>query len=63
MSMEAARKVSSRLPVVAFVRAQPIFNIGQQYRTGYSNFNFRLFGGIRAEVSKPAIFPVKLHSG
>jgi hypothetical protein len=63
MSMEAARKVSSRLPVVAFVRAQPIFNIGQETRQGFAGFNFRLFGGIRAEVSKPAIFPVKLGSG
>lgn len=62
MSMEAARKVSSRLPLVAFVRAQPIFNIGQEMRQGYAGFNFRIFGGIRAEISKPAIFPVKLHS-
>ena len=62
MSMEAARKVSSKVPVVAFVRAQPIFNIGQDNRQGFSGFNLRLFGGFRTEISKPAIFPVKLRS-
>lgn len=63
MTLEAARKISPRLPLVAFLRAQPIFNMGQEKRTGYAGFDFRLFAGIRAEVAKPAIFPVKLHSG
>jgi hypothetical protein len=63
MSMEAARKLSQRLPLAAFIRAEPIFNIVQASRQGYAGVNFRLFGGIRAEISKPAIFPVSLRSG
>ena len=62
MTLEADRRLSSRVPVVAFVRAQPIFNFGQDKRQGYAGFDFRLFGGVRLELVKPAIFPVKLHS-
>jgi hypothetical protein len=63
VSMEAGRKISQRLPMTAFIRAEPIFNIGQAERQGFAGVNFRLFGGIRAEISKPAIFPVALGSG
>lgn len=63
LTMEAGRKLSQRLPLTAFVRAEPIFNIGQAERQGFAGVNFRLFGGIRAEISKPAIFPVSLNSG
>lgn len=63
MTLEAGRKVSSKLPLTAFVRAEPIFNIGQEKRTGFAGVNFRIFGGLRTEFSKPAIFPVKLGSG
>ena len=59
-TLEAGRKISSRLPLTAFVRAEPIFNIGNNKRVGFSGVNFRIFGGIRAEISKPAIFPVRL---
>jgi hypothetical protein len=62
MTMEANRRLSSRVPLVAFVRAQPIFNMGQEKRQGFAGFNFRLFGGLRLELSKPAIFPVKLRA-
>lgn len=63
MTLEAGRKVSQRLPLTAFIRAEPIFNIGQAERQGYAGVNFRLFGGVRAEISKPAIFPVSLRRG
>ena len=60
MTFEAGRRIHPRIPVTAFVRAQPIFNIGANHSPGYSGFNFRIFGGIRADLAKPAIFPVKL---
>jgi hypothetical protein len=62
LTLEANRRISSRVPLVAFVRAQPIFNFGQQTRQGFAGVDFRLFGGLRLEISKPAIFPVKLRS-
>jgi hypothetical protein len=62
LTLEADRRVCSRVPLIAFVRAQPIFNMGQEKRQGYAGFNLRLFGGLRLEISKPAIFPVKLRS-
>lgn len=60
LTMEGGYKVHPRLPLVAFLRAEPIFNIGANQATGFAGFNFRLFGGLRMEVAKPAIFPVKL---
>ena len=60
MTFEAGRRIHPRLPVTAFVRAQPIFNIGANHSPGYSGFNFRIFAGVRAELAKPPIFPVKL---
>lgn len=60
ITLEAGRAISSRLPVVAFVRAEPIFNIGANSSPGFAGFNFRIFGGLRMEVAKPAIFPIKL---
>jgi hypothetical protein len=60
MTLEAGRKISNRLPLTAFARVEPIFNIGQEKRTGFAGVNVRIFGGIRAEISKPAIFPVRL---
>lgn len=63
LTMEADRPIVRGLPVVAFVRAQPIFNIGANASPGYAGFEFRLFGGIRLDLSKPAVFPVKLPTG
>lgn len=62
LTFEAARRIIPKvpLPIYAFVRAQPIFNIGANQVLGFAGFNFRLFGGLRIDVSKPAIFPVKL---
>ncbi len=59
---EIARQLHRNIPVAAFVRAEPIFNMGANSSPGLSGFNFRLYGGLRAEVSKPAIFPTKLAS-
>jgi hypothetical protein len=63
MTMEAGRRINPRYPVTAFVRAEPIFNIGANHTPGYAGFNFRIYGGIRAEVAKPPIFPIKLKQG
>lgn len=60
MTGEVARRIHRNLPIAAFVRAEPIFNMGANSSPGLAGFNFRLYGGLRAEVSKPAIFPVKL---
>ncbi|MGH9549841.1 MAG: hypothetical protein ACRD3W_10720 [Terriglobales bacterium] len=60
LTMEVARRISSRLPLSVFVQAQPIFNIGANSSAGFAGFNFRCFGGLRCEIAKPAIFPVKL---
>ncbi|MBX9951975.1 MAG: hypothetical protein K2Y39_22575 [Candidatus Obscuribacterales bacterium] len=59
---EIARQLHRNIPLSAFVRAEPIFNMGANSSPGLAGFNFRLYGGLRAEVSKPAIFPTKLAS-
>jgi hypothetical protein len=61
LTMEGGRRLSQTIPVVAFVRAQPIFNIGAA-NAGFAGFNMRLFGGLRFEVSKPSLFPRDLKS-
>lgn len=54
---EAARPISKKLPgVVAFVRAEPIWNWESNSRPGLSGFDFRLFSGIRVSVSKPSYY-------
>ena len=63
ITMEIDRKVHPKLPLTAFVRAQPIFNIGANSTPGYAGFNFRIFGGIRIDAAKAPIFPVKLAGG
>lgn len=60
MTLEADYQVSKKLPLVAFVRAQPIFNIGADEATGFAGFNMRIFGGLRVDLNKAPIFPVKV---
>ena len=60
MTLEADYRISPRLPVVAFVRAQPIFNTGANEATGFAGVNFRIFGGLRLDLNKAPVFPVKL---
>lgn len=57
---EIARQVSRNIPLIAFVRVEPIFNMGGKSVPGFSGVNFRCYGGLRTEVAKPAIFPIKL---
>lgn len=59
LTLEAGRQIVSQLPMTAFVRVEPIFNIGANQAQGFAGVNVRVFGGIRAEISKPAIFPIK----
>ena len=59
MTLQADYRISRKLPVVAFVRAEPIFNIGANQATGFAGFNFRIFGGLRLDLSKAPVFPVK----
>ena len=53
---ELSRPVSSKIPsVVTFIRAEPVWNWGAPGNPpGLSGFDFRLFGGIRVAVNKPA---------
>ncbi len=60
MTMEIGRQLSRRIPLTAFVRCEPIFNIGASQAPGFAGVNVRVFGGIRAEVNKAAVFPLKL---
>jgi len=60
MTMEIGRQLHRRLPLTAFVRCEPIFNIGASQAQGFAGVNVRVFGGIRAEVNKAAVFPLKL---
>lgn len=48
------------LPIEPYIRCQQIFNMGANSSPGYAGINTRVFGGIRAWVAKPVIYPVKL---
>jgi hypothetical protein len=61
LTMEGGRRLTQTIPLIAFVRAQPIFNIGAANQ-GFAGFNMRLFGGLRLELSKPSLFPRDLKS-
>ena len=55
LDFEASHTVSKSLPgVVAFVRAEPIFNWRSQNVPGQSGYDFRLYGGLRFSLTKPA---------
>ncbi len=58
MTLQADYRVSPKLPLIAFVRAEPIFNIGANQAIGFAGFNFRIFGGLRVDLSKAPVFPV-----
>lgn len=53
---ELSRPVSSKVPsLVTFIRAEPVWNWGAPGNPpGLSGFDFRLFGGLRVAVNKPA---------
>lgn len=48
------------IPIEPYIRCQQIFNMGANSSPGYAGINTRVFGGIRAWVAKPVIYPVKL---
>lgn len=62
LTEEIARRLPylRKWPIDAYIRAQQIFNMGANSSPGYAGFNSRIFGGIRAYVSKPPVYPVKL---
>jgi hypothetical protein len=54
---EIAKQLNRHVPLQAFVRAEPVFNFGQERETiGISGVNFRLFGGLRASLRKSPLF-------
>lgn len=62
LTLQAARRLHSVIPVSAFVRCEPIFNMGAKGDPGFSGVNVRIFGGILTEFNKAPIFPIKLKS-
>lgn len=57
MDLEVNRPVTKRAPsVVAFVRAEPIWNWDSHKTPGISGFDFRLYGGLRLVMSKPSYY-------
>lgn len=62
LTEEIARRLPylRKVPIDAYIRAQQIFNMGANSSPGYAGVNCRIFGGIRAYVSKPVVYPVKL---
>jgi hypothetical protein len=54
-TIELSRPLSKKMPSLqGFIRAEPIWNWGAHGAPGLSGFDFRLFGGIRVSLNKPA---------
>lgn len=54
--VELARTVSKKFPSLqAFVRAEPVWNWASRGVPGLSGFDFRLYGGLRLSLNKPAL--------
>jgi len=60
LTQEIARRVHPRINLQTFVRSQEIYNMGASSSPGYAGFNYRIFGGLRFQVSKAPIFPVRM---
>ena len=55
--MEINRPVVKHMPsLVAFVRAEPIWNWDSHKAPGLSGFDFRLYGGLRFTMNKPSYY-------
>lgn len=55
--IEINRPVVKSFPsLLAFVRAEPIWNWDSHKTPGISGFDFRLYGGLRLSVTKPAYY-------
>jgi hypothetical protein len=54
---EIARPVNKKVPwLVAFIRAEPIWNWDSHSFPGISGFDFRLFSGLRMSVSRQSYY-------
>ena len=54
---EVNRPVVKRFPsLLAFVRAEPVFNWDSHRAPGLSGFDFRLYSGLRFVASKPSYY-------
>jgi hypothetical protein len=53
--LEINHPILKRFPsLLAFVRAEPIYNWSSHKTAGLSGFDFRLYGGLRLTISKPS---------
>lgn len=58
LDFEIARRITKKVPgLVAFVRAEPIFNFHSAAAPGLSGTDFRLYYGLRMTFAKPALTP------
>ena len=56
-NLEVSRPISKKFPaLVAFTRAEPIWNWKSNGAPGLSGFDFRLFGGVRLSLNKPSYY-------
>lgn len=54
---ELNRPVNKKVPgLLAFFRAEPIWNFGGRGQPGLSGFDFRIFGGLRMSITKPSYY-------
>jgi hypothetical protein len=62
VTAEVSRPLKRGFPVMAFLRAEPVFGFGtpNDDSFGQSGVNFRLFGGIRASLAKNVVEPISL---
>ena len=55
--IEINRPVTRRFPaLLAFLRAEPVWNWDSQKVAGISGFDFRFFGGLRLSITKPSYY-------
>jgi len=55
--IEINHPVSKKFPsLLAFVRAEPIWNWDSHKAPGISGFDFRLYGGLRLSINKPSYY-------
>ncbi len=55
--IEVDHPVSKKFPsLLAFIRAEPIWNWDSQKAPGISGFDFRFYGGLRLSISKPSYY-------
>jgi hypothetical protein len=62
VTAEVSRPLKRGVPVMAFLRAEPVFGFGtpNDDSFGQSGVNFRLLGGLRASLAKNVVEPISL---